>query len=186
MKKGKITFQLQNTCIGKVDVRKKKGRNGQEEEYAVIQVGSTDDFDAGILERTPKRFKTITLLCFEPHIFNNLALLSNYTFTGEVNLVWGGTFFKIMKAVDSIGLEVGGGKSEGEIEDINSDAKERVRSWNTQFKEGQKVLVEKDNGKKVETQTESPAYVIGDSAVILCKGICGYYRLEKVFPIVGE
>jgi len=56
-----------------------------------------------------------------------------------------------------------------------------VNYWNERYPEGTPVTVTRDNGEQFETVTRSEAgYAENDMAVIMVKGIAGYYRLDRV------
>lgn len=56
-----------------------------------------------------------------------------------------------------------------------------VNYWNERYPEGTPVTVTRDNGEQFETITRSEAgYAENDMAVIMVKGIAGYYRLDRV------
>ncbi len=56
-----------------------------------------------------------------------------------------------------------------------------VNYWNERYPEGTPVTVTRDNGEQFGTVTRSEAgYAENDMAVIMVKGIAGYYRLDRV------
>jgi len=56
-----------------------------------------------------------------------------------------------------------------------------VNYWNERYPEGTPVTVTRDNGEQFETVTRSEAgYAENGIAVIMVKGIAGYYRLDRV------
>jgi hypothetical protein len=59
-----------------------------------------------------------------------------------------------------------------------------VEAWNEAVRVGTPVIVIRDRGEKIRTETTSPAWVMGaHSAVVSLKGISGGYRLSRVIPV---
>lgn len=62
---------------------------------------------------------------------------------------------------------------------------ERIcKAWNDRHPVGKWVRVLRDDGVRLITKTQSPAYVLGGhSAVIMVEGITGCYSLDRLTPI---
>lgn len=60
----------------------------------------------------------------------------------------------------------------------------QVDEWNAQHEIGTTVIVRRDSGQEVRTETRSQAWVLsGHTAVIMLNGISGCYSLDRVRPV---
>lgn len=118
--KEEVLWCLKKTTVLEISKRFKKTYNQDHplEEYAVIAVGGLDDFDElyGVTPtgRTRRKVNCLSLLCFEPSIYDNLVLGAQYRFEGKISFGYGSKYLKIKKAKDSLGFPVGEGQSIGE------------------------------------------------------------------------
>lgn len=64
------------------------------------------------------------------------------------------------------------------------DPQKKVDEWNNKHPVGTKVIVTKDDGKKIHTTTTAPCSVMCGTIVIWLKDISGCYELERVVPDV--
>lgn len=66
----------------------------------------------------------------------------------------------------------------------NQDQMLLVGKWNSLYRPGQKVILEMDDGSKIETKTRSEAELLsGHSAVCWFEGVRGCYLLERATPL---
>ena len=61
----------------------------------------------------------------------------------------------------------------------------KVYNWNSKYPVGQKVIVTKDGGEEVETETSHPSQMMCGTAVGWFKGISGAYQLDRAKAIEG-
>lgn len=67
---------------------------------------------------------------------------------------------------------------------IDKKEQKKVDDWNDKYDVGQKVVITKDDGTKVETITDSKAELLsGHTAVCWFKGIRGFYCLGRAKAI---
>ena len=67
---------------------------------------------------------------------------------------------------------------------INKAEQKKVDDWNSKYDVGQKVLVRKNDGSEIETETIHPAEILqGHTAVGWFKDISGCFLLERATAI---
>jgi flavodoxin len=113
-----IKWSLKKVVVLQVAIRKQE--SGEDwKEYAVIKIGTWDDFDELALRRRTKarKRKHLTLMCFVENLFPIITEGTVYSFQGFVSFGYGTTFFCIERAFDTLGFELGTGQSLGEIQE---------------------------------------------------------------------
>lgn len=93
----RLKWTLKNVCVLSVDLRFKKNRLNQQEEYAVIGVGTVSDYDEieDLEYRQSRKVKPITLMCFQQTIYGKVKEGTIYSFAGKVGFGYGNTYFTI-------------------------------------------------------------------------------------------
>ena len=52
--------------------------------------------------------------------------------------------------------------------------------WNENYKKGQSVILTKDDGSMIQTETRSEAWDMCGTSVVMVKGISGGYDLDRI------
>ena len=66
----------------------------------------------------------------------------------------------------------------------NKREQKKVDAWNAKYEVGQDVLLRRDNGETVQTQTRSNAELLsGHTAVIWLQAVIGCYCLDRVTAV---
>ena len=70
------------------------------------------------------------------------------------------------------------------LKKLQQQEQKKVDDWNSKYQVGQKVIVTKDNGDKIETVTTNEATLLGGhTAVGWFKDISGAYSLDRAQAI---
>jgi hypothetical protein len=95
----RIQWSIKNCYVLSIDRRFRVDQRNEEEEYAVVKVGTLSDFDDITEKPTADRIrvKFVTLMCFDGKIFSRIQTGESYSFTGKVGFGYGSTFFTIEK-----------------------------------------------------------------------------------------
>lgn len=95
----RVKWSIKDCYVLSLDRRLRDGYSGEQEEYAVVKVGTLSDFDDITERSTPGRVKVkfITLMCFDARIFSRLTPGEDYSFSGKVGFGYGSTYFTIEK-----------------------------------------------------------------------------------------
>lgn len=97
----RVKWNIRNVCVLSIDKRFRENRLKQQEEYAVIGVGTITDFDeiSDETHRGYRKVKPLILMCFSPSTYNLISEGNVYSFSGKVGFGYGNTYFTIEKAL---------------------------------------------------------------------------------------
>lgn len=101
-----VDFTIRECFLLDLQLRKRRGSDGEESEYAVLKIGSFDLLDNFLLNPRLSK-KAITLMCFEEGIYYHLEPEKRYSFKGFISFGYGNTYLCIKDAKDSLGQDVG-------------------------------------------------------------------------------
>lgn len=103
-----VLWSVQRAVVLDVSKRFRMVDSENEEEYAIIKVGKTDDFDEfQFKEKANKKRRFLVLMCFNPGIYNHVFPGNTYHFEGKVGFGLGNTYFKILDGRDMLGYKIG-------------------------------------------------------------------------------